>query len=200
MDFDWTDRETWRFVNSFAAWLSALGTLAAVIVALYIANMQNRVRLRVSATKQRLVASGQRIKDGEPVVIVSVTNLSHRAVKVSGVYWQARWRKSQSLQLPSDHPLSAQLPRELPADVGTASFIFPEGVYSDPRGNLELTRKLFGGRLARLKSRFVRVGVTTTIGKRFESNPDPFLRDWFVALAKGIDEGPGSQDVEEPAK
>ncbi len=41
------DRSLWLFINSFAGWLSALGTIAAVIVALYLARRDSRIRLKV---------------------------------------------------------------------------------------------------------------------------------------------------------
>jgi hypothetical protein len=43
------DRETWRFINTFAPWLSAVGTLVAVAVSLYLARKSNRIELEVSA-------------------------------------------------------------------------------------------------------------------------------------------------------
>jgi hypothetical protein len=45
MALSFFDRETWTFVNSFAPWLSAIGTLAAVITSLYLATA-DRTRLR----------------------------------------------------------------------------------------------------------------------------------------------------------
>ena len=37
------DRATWQFINSFSSWLSAIGTVAAVIVALYLARRDKRI-------------------------------------------------------------------------------------------------------------------------------------------------------------
>ena len=48
------DRETWLFINSFAPWLAALGTVAAVIVALYLARRASRLDIRVFGQNHRL--------------------------------------------------------------------------------------------------------------------------------------------------
>ena len=46
---DLMSQKTWRFINTFAPWLSALGTITAVLVALYLARMDRRIQLEVSA-------------------------------------------------------------------------------------------------------------------------------------------------------
>ena len=43
------DRETWLFINGFAPWLAALGTLLAVIVSLHLARRASRLDIRVFA-------------------------------------------------------------------------------------------------------------------------------------------------------
>src|SRR5688572_19989531 len=42
-------RKTWEFINTFANWPSAIGTLAAVGVALYLAFRERRISLKLSA-------------------------------------------------------------------------------------------------------------------------------------------------------
>lgn len=199
MIIDWWDRETWRFINSFAPWLSALGTLTAVVVSLYLATMQNRLRVRVVAARTRLVAMGQRVGEGERVVTVEVTNLSRRPLKLISVYWRALWKKGFSVQLTGAHPLSATLAAKLEADGGDASFIFPENVYSLP-DNTDFVRRLFGGSLASFRSRFVRVGVATTVGKRFEGKLDPELMQWFTQLARKAEKVQSPNPARAPGK
>ena len=52
------DRATWEFINSFSPWLSAFGTIAAVVIALYLARVDKRVRLEVSAGIRLMVTPG----------------------------------------------------------------------------------------------------------------------------------------------
>ena len=40
-------KDTWEFINSFAPWLAAFGTVAAVIVSLYLARTDKRIRLAI---------------------------------------------------------------------------------------------------------------------------------------------------------
>lgn len=53
------DQETWRFINSFAPWLAARGTLAAVIVSLYLARRASRLELGVFPAVVNLVQQGR---------------------------------------------------------------------------------------------------------------------------------------------
>jgi hypothetical protein len=41
------DTETWKFINTFAPWVSAIGTIAAVITSLYLAIRDYKIRLKV---------------------------------------------------------------------------------------------------------------------------------------------------------
>lgn len=52
------DVEFWKFINTFAPWLSALGTIAAVVVSLYLARRDKSIRLEVSAGHRLLATPG----------------------------------------------------------------------------------------------------------------------------------------------
>jgi hypothetical protein len=43
------DQETWQYINAASSWLSAIATLAAVVVALHLARKDNRIELEVRA-------------------------------------------------------------------------------------------------------------------------------------------------------
>ena len=79
------DRETWEFINSFAAWFSAAGTIAAVITALYLATQDRRIHLKVTAGI-RLVISEYRGVENEDLIVIRVTNVGHRSAKITGVF------------------------------------------------------------------------------------------------------------------
>ena len=55
------DRETWKFINTFAPWVSALGTTAAVIVSLYLALRTARVKIRVGSGIYQMLGLGQKV-------------------------------------------------------------------------------------------------------------------------------------------
>src|SRR3989442_3915635 len=52
------DYQFWTFVNSFASWLSAAATVAAVVTALYLARRGDRIRLRVRCGIRIVIAQG----------------------------------------------------------------------------------------------------------------------------------------------
>jgi hypothetical protein len=54
--------ETCHFVNSFAPWLAAFGTLAALITSLYLATKQTKAKLRVSAAHHLTAWTGAPLK------------------------------------------------------------------------------------------------------------------------------------------
>ncbi len=81
------DRDTWTFINSFADWFSAVGTVAAVVLAIYLARQDKRVRLRVSVGYRLLVAHGQ-TEPPPGFVLIVVTNIGRREAQVTGVGWK----------------------------------------------------------------------------------------------------------------
>jgi hypothetical protein len=79
------DQETWRFINTFAPWLSAAGTVTAVAVSLYLARQDRRVRLSVNASIWILQTLGQ--EDHEEFITVNVIR-SFREITVTGFGWE----------------------------------------------------------------------------------------------------------------
>ena len=89
MAFTFIDRETWRFINTFAPWLSALGTLAVVITSLYL-TLADRSRLRVRAGKDKVESSGYKLPDDKvtyDLISIRVTNSRDKSVFIDEVYW-----------------------------------------------------------------------------------------------------------------
>jgi hypothetical protein len=102
-------------------WLSSIGTIAAVIAALYLARRGEDVRLSVQVGLMEVV-----IGDGSPFqehVGISVTNLGERPVTVNTVGWAiGRGKKRRFAIQPLNSPHSAQYPIEL-AHGKSASFL-----------------------------------------------------------------------------
>ena len=51
-------KSTWDIVNGFANWLAAIGSIAAAVVALYIANRSARPTARLSVGHRISIGSG----------------------------------------------------------------------------------------------------------------------------------------------
>lgn len=89
------DRELWTFINSFANWPSAIGTVAAVATALYLARRADRIRMRVRCGIRIVISQGK--ADPHPEYVnLEVTNVGRRAATISNLWWTARlFRKKQ---------------------------------------------------------------------------------------------------------
>ena len=82
------DQETWRFINSFAPWLAAIGTVVAVITALYLARKEARIQLNVRALIRCEVIPGTDLGPGPNYLSVEVSNVGRRAATVTHIYWK----------------------------------------------------------------------------------------------------------------
>jgi hypothetical protein len=93
-------------------WVAGLATLAAVVVALYLARRTEKVRFKVHAGL-RLVVIG----DGSPFqehLSISVTNLGERPVTINSVGWAiGRGRQRRYCIQPVSGPFTTQYPVEL---------------------------------------------------------------------------------------
>lgn len=102
-------------------WLAGLATLAAVVVALFLARRTERVRLDVQVGLRVVV-----IGDGSPFqehVSMIVTNLGERPVTINSVGWSIGKGKGRRFCLqPVSGPFTTQWPAEL-AHGKTANFM-----------------------------------------------------------------------------
>ena len=88
--------ETWRFINSFAPWLAGIGTLAAVIISLYLALGRTRVRLRVSAGHRTIIWPNL---PNDKIVEIKVVNTGFCDAQVTEIVWKVgTFRKRHLLQ------------------------------------------------------------------------------------------------------
>jgi hypothetical protein len=119
-------QDDWRFINSFSGWLSAIGTLLAVIVSLYLSRQDSRIRLRVHVGIDKIEATGLKglvAADSPDYLVITVTNVGRRPATVVSPNWKSRLVPRKALfQLPGAPQLSDRIPIELP-DGGIANFV-----------------------------------------------------------------------------
>jgi hypothetical protein len=83
---DLMSRDTWQFINTFAEWLSAIGTIIAVWVALYLAGRDRRIRLVLQASHEiRMIENTSSLQD---TISITVTNMERRTATITRVYWK----------------------------------------------------------------------------------------------------------------
>ncbi|MGH8065002.1 MAG: hypothetical protein ACRERE_07120 [Candidatus Entotheonellia bacterium] len=131
------DREFWRFINTFAPWFSALGSLAAVITALYLAQRDRRLNLSVRAKLQVQLVQGGGPGHGEKLVNVNIVNKGRRVATVTAICWQMGVFKKQTYW--QGPPYSSPLPVKL-EDGDEVSYRFPTEDFS--RVSLKLSQKV----------------------------------------------------------
>ena len=178
------DRETWDFINSFAPWFSALGTLCAVLVSLYLASRMSRHRVRVSCSIVRMIPTGQRLGDGAEFLQIRVVNRGSLEVVVSGIMWKQRGLRRQSyVVFPPDDPYSTKVPAKLQYG-DQALFFFPTKTF--PRSASELLKTLGAAGPSSLKLRLLSLGVYASTGEEFLSPLDGHIRKWLVEQAETV--------------
>ena len=163
-------KSTLDLLTLVAYWFAAIGTNAAVMVALWLAYRQNRGRIRVTASIVRLIEMGAKVADGPQYFSVAATNAGARDTVVTGIQWTIGWfSKKHLVQLPNVDALNPRLPIKLsPGE--TATFLFPIAMFEANMGRI--ASAWHGSRFARLRRSRIRVGVYTSLGEAHLVCPD----------------------------
>jgi len=169
------ERQTWEFINTFSGWLSALGTLLAVVISLYLARRDRMIRLHVSVGLRQLVVPGQ--GSFTDLVTINIVNRGYRAVTVTGIEWHIGFfRRVNFVQVPPSNSISAKLPIKLSdGDEAALRFSLPE--FS--RGVESIVKALVNRRMRSVAIRSIRAGVSTSSGNAFLTRLELPLRKWF---------------------
>jgi hypothetical protein len=180
------DKEFWKFFNTFAPWLSAIGTLAAVLVSLYLARINarmNKIKLRASVG-HRLIMDTGKTGPHEEIINFQVTNIGQREANITTIAWRVGFiRKSQAIQMFDNSRFANELPVLL-RDGKQAGWMISltenEGWLTDFCKSLLFPHW-------RLNIGFVRLQVHTSIGKVFETKIEQNLKEKLVQECKKIE-------------
>ncbi len=186
------DKETWRFINTFAPWLSALGTILAVVVSLYLARRSTRLDVRVFPALVNIFTPGQ---PGPHPEFFQVRAVNHggRDVIINGVGWRlVGLARRNWLVLPSGNPYSAKTPAKL-AFGEEASFLYPTDTYT--KDAEPLLRRIYDSWFPRLTVRLLRVGVFSSTGQQFFVPGDKHIRQFLLKQASAV---PGTTSGSKP--
>jgi len=167
-------KETWLFINTFAPWVAAIGSIGAVIVALYLARRSDQLRLDVSAGVRMIVMGSGLHPQSEEVVSIRITNIGRREAEVVGLGWRIGiFRRRYLEQMPSFNPLEPPLPVRLRD--GEEMFrripLSPTSLWLD-----DFIRTCLGKWPHLLEVKFIRVRVFTSVGRVFEACLEPGLQ------------------------
>jgi len=158
---------TWECINSFAAWLSALGTILITGLALWLSVKDRMVNVKAVLSLGLVAGNDPRLLD-TPVYALSITNVGPRPVTVTNHYWYLPFVKGLVVLLPQMDPelggLCSRLPFEI-TDGKEGHAFYPCDFFSkldEPEKFLFHKNPL----TAWLRIHFFKVRIATTIGKR----------------------------------
>ena len=173
------DRETWLFINSFAPWLAALGTVAAVIVSLYLSRRASRLDIRVFT---RIILSTA----NEQIFQLHAVNHNREAIVSTVAWWSLGFGRQKQTWIfsPPDETFSAMLPCELGFGKG-ASFFFPTEMFIKERG-MSVLEHVRDSKFPRLTVRLLRVGVVTSTDQCFRAPLNHHTRKFILGLSRQI--------------
>ena len=164
--------ETWRFINTFAPWLSAIGTISAVVVSLYLAQSEKPVRLEVRAGHRIIIDPGR--KDEPPEFLyIGAINTGHRVVTITNVGWKlGLFKKRHGMQIVQKDLYSSGVPVQID-DGEEAKWLIPLG----RRDNwIERFSREFLQPRPRWNLFWLRLQIHTSVGKTFGARIESGLR------------------------
>lgn len=169
--------QTLRLLEVVGVWIASIGTLSAVIVSLWLARLDNKVRLSVLAAGMIQVEPG--MKQTPKIVFFQVTNVGRRPATLTNLGWEAGWfnsgplKKVHMLQL-LNNPGSHKIPCEL-TDGQAASFTIP---VESPNTENWYDRFVKGGIPRGWFYRWtLRIVAHTSHGESFRSKPSKSFLD-----------------------
>jgi hypothetical protein len=76
-------------LGKLAEWFTAIGTIATAIIAVYLANRDNTLRLQAFATVGVAVGTGVPIAQAPRYLWIQVTNVGRRAATITNIGWRS---------------------------------------------------------------------------------------------------------------
>jgi hypothetical protein len=176
------DRDTWRFINTFAPWLSALGTFTAVVVSLRLARRASRLDVRVFPAIVKIFTPGQPGPHPEFFQVRFVNHGGREAI-IKGVGWRLRGTRENWLQLHPQNAVSSKIP--LKVEFGEeGQILYPTDTYN--KDAAPLLERIKESWFPQLTVHRLRVGVFTSTGQQFFVPLDKHLRKFMLERSKQI--------------
>src|SRR5262249_47536806 len=102
----------WEFFNGFSGWASGLATLLAVVVSLWLATRDNRVKLKVRAGLVWRVTQDSDQK--QSFISFQVTNIGYGPAYIVGLFWKlGLFRRQIFFTVPTSNPCTDTIPHAL---------------------------------------------------------------------------------------
>lgn len=160
-------KDEWDVFNVIGTWLSAVASLGAVLVALYLANRANKPAAIVSVTSITVLpGSGRPFRK---FLMFRIVNSGDRVLKIEQITWRIGiFKKIRALQT-FDHSLASPLPVEL-SHGQKAEWLIPLDSPADVSWAHDFAKGIIiPAGLAPLRS--LRAQFHTTLGHVFSASP-----------------------------
>lgn len=167
------NKDTWEFINSFAPWLSAIGTILAVIVSLYLARRDKLIKLKVSAGHRLFISPGMRGQYPE-FLYISVVNKGFQEAQLTNIGWKiGLFKKQHAIQsIIQNDGISSSMPIRL-KNGEEAKYFIPLNEETNWINNFV---EQFLKSNHRRRINHIRIQAFTSIDKVFESKIDKSLK------------------------
>jgi len=181
------DQQSWQFINTFAPWLAAVGTLAAVATSLYLARRADRIFLEVRVGIRILAVRGGGGDHGTELIWVNITNLARRSAILTTLCWRpVPWSKAGAVWHAPENQYSSAFPITL-TDGQSAYYAMPT---PDFRKNFAgFARQTFRGPIGWARLRLLRFQVFTSAGPSFTAKPEKEVLQQLRMVAVEKDAG-----------
>lgn len=170
---------TLQELDVLGTWVAGTGTLLAVIVSLYLARTQGRIKLTVRAGERKIVSPGS--TEMPDIVSVIVTNCSQRPAKITHISWSIGFFKKtlfvQMLNIPSYETLPKML-----NEGEEGHFVIPYKIPGhDENWDKYMSAQLLKGfRFPTLRIFSLTCIATTSVGQQFKVRAEKNLRDTLL--------------------
>ena len=162
----------WELINSFSNWLSAIGTIASVVVSLWLATKSSRLQCNAQVG-HRIVIEQESHGTYPEILVFQIVNTGERTFQVNSVGWRVgifKWRR-EAMQF-FDRAQSSSMPIELKQGQ-EARWVVP--LQSENKGwFMTFTTKMLTPH-PRFYCVTLRAMFVTSIGKTFVIKPEPGL-------------------------
>lgn len=168
--------------NAFGAWGAAIGTILAVIVALYLARSDRIVRVELSVG-HRLVGSGLDVTRYQDHCVIKAVNMGLRKVTITGIGWKVGFFKKRTYeQILSIPPFPSTMPITL-TDGDEATWHIPFNSMDEYPNWIDTFPKKVLGKYPCWTSKSIRIFVYTSVGKMIFAPIGKPLRERLIAAA-----------------
>jgi hypothetical protein len=166
------DVDTWKFINTFAPWFSAIGTLSAVSVSLFLARSEKPIKFEILAGHRIIIQPGTG-RNYPEYLLISAINTGHRIATITNVGWEVGlFRKRHAIQVVHKDIYSSGLPAKID-DGEEARWMIPLDL---DRNWIESFSKDFLMPYPRWNLFWMKLQIHTSVGKTFKRRIEKSLR------------------------